>query len=207
MRLRKIVLAMVLGGSIGLLPWATAAQDDKKDEKSPPAKPAPTIPAKMPDFSKEYANAGEISGVVVTADEESVVIQLKYRVPSGGRYTKEETKNLTFKFAEGALARTKLPPLRANAKGKFEKVPSQELEPRKKPSGAPGLHIERSELKAGDLVTLSLLRPKSIPEAKVAMEDKVVKMAVVTGESTPPKLSREQNEAIANKKKAEEKKK
>ena len=72
---------------------------------------------------------------------------------------------------------------------------------------APGLHIERSELKAGDLVTLSLLRPKSIPEAKVAMEDKVVKMAVVTGESTPPKLSREQNEAIANKKKAEEKKK
>lgn len=207
MRLRKFVLAMVMGGSIGLLPWATAAQDDKKDEKSPPAKPESTIPAKMPDFSKEYANAGEISGVVVTADEESVVIQLKYRMPSGGRNTKEQTKNLTFKYADGALARTKIPPMRSNAKGKFEKVPSQELEPRKKPSGAPGLHIERSELKAGDVVTLSLLRPKSIPEAKAAMEDKVVKMAVVTGESTPPQLTREQRESIANRKKPEAKKK
>jgi hypothetical protein len=56
-------------------------------------------------------------------------------------------------------------------------------------------------MKGGDIVTLQLLRPKSIPEKTATIEDKVIKMAVVTGETTPPTLSRDQKEALANKKK------
>jgi hypothetical protein len=200
--LRRWVLSLSLGLGMVAIPAAiNAADDDKKTEK--PAEPAaPTIPSKLPDFSKDYANSGELSGVVVAGDAESVIIQLKYRVPSG-RGTREETKNLTFRYAEGALARTKVHPVRPDAKGKMVKVPNSEVEPRKKPTGAPGLHLDRTELKGGDIVTLQLLRPKSISEKNAVLEDKLIKMAIVTGETTPPKLTRDQSDAIKNKKKAD----
>lgn len=198
--IRRWALSLSLGLGMVAIPVAINAADDEKKTEKPAEPAAPSIPTKLPDFSKEYANAGELTGVVVAADAESVIVQLKYRVPSG-RGTIEETKNLTFKYADGALARTKVHPVRPDAKGKMVKVPNSEVEPRRKPVGAPGLHLDRSEMKGGDIVTLQLLRPKSIPEKTATIEDKVIKMAVVTGETTPPTLSRDQKEALANKKK------
>ena len=49
--------------------------------------------------------------------------------------------------------------------------------------------MDKADIKAGDLVTLKLLRPKTIPAAKAKPEDLVIKYAIVTGEKTEPKRS------------------
>jgi hypothetical protein len=192
MWLRQSVLSLSVGFAIGSLPAAFSAADDKKTEKKSETKPGGTSqgdsekkslpPSKLPEFAKQFASAGEIAGVVVAADQDSVTIRLPGR-------TRSDYKDLEFKYAEGALARTKVPPMRPDAKGKFVKVPSKELEPLRKPQGAPGLHIDRGDIAPGAIVTLELLRPKSIPASKASIEDKVIKFAVVTGETTPPELS------------------
>lgn len=212
MGLRKSLLAMTLGLATVCLPAMLTAADDKKSDKKPEDKKTEPKsgdsskdekkslpPAKLPDYTKQFASAGEISGVVVSAEQDSVTIRMQGR-------TKNDYKDLEFKYAEGALARTKVTPTRPDAKGKFVKVPSSELEPLKKPQGAPGLHIDRTDIGPGAIVTLELLRPKSIPAAKASMEDKVIKFAVVTGETTPPALSWEEKKKQKEKTDKKEKK-
>ena len=212
--LRKSLLSVALGLVTAGLPTALSADeqkaDDKKSEKKTEPKPGDSTkkdqtekkslpPSKLPDFAKQFASAGDIAGVVVTADQDSVTIRIQGRA-------KSDYKDLEFKYAEGALARTKVPPTRPDAKGKFVKVPSSELEPLKKPQGAPGLHLDRGEIAAGAIVTLELLRPKSIPASKASMEDKIIKFAIVTGETTPPTLSSEERKKQKEKFEKKEKK-
>jgi hypothetical protein len=219
MGLRKFLLAMTLGLGTACLPAAITAADDKKSDKKPEEKKADSKsgdsskdekkslpPGKLPDFSKQFASAGELSGVVVAADEDSVTIRMNYRVAAGGRNAREAYKDVEFKYAEGALARTKVPPTRPDAKGKFVKVPASELEPLKKPQGAPGLHIDRTVIGPGAIVTLELLRPKSIPASKASLDDKVIKFAIVTGETTPPTLTWEEKQKQKEKGEKKEKK-
>lgn len=219
MGLRKTFLAMTMGLATACLPAAFVAADDKKTDKKPDDKKPESKsggdakdekkslpPGKLPDFSKQFANAGEMAGVVVSADPDSITIRLNYRATSGGRNTKEAHKDIEFKYAEGALARTKVAPTKVDAKGKFVKVPASELEPLKKPQGAPGWHIDRGDIAAGAIVTLELLRPKSIPASKVSMDDKVIKFAVVTGETTPPSLSWDEKQKQKEKNQKKEKK-
>lgn len=214
---RKLLLVLSFGVGAFALPMSSA-QDEKKpgvvkkegdkpaDEKSD-AKPSGP-PSKMPEFSKQYASEGEVSGVVSAADQDSVTIRANFRVPTGGGNgksrnvrTKEEHQDFTFKYAEGGMARTKVTPMKADDKGKFVKLPFNELEPLKKPSGAPGWHVEKSEIKGGSIVTLELVRPKSISASKVTLEDKVIKFAIITGETTPPKVSKNEADEIKKKEK------
>lgn len=208
--LRKFILSVVLELAIASLPGALSADDKKSEKKTEPKQGDSTKdkersekkslpPSKLPDFTKLFASAGEIAGVVVRADQDSVTIRMQGR-------TKTDYKDFEFNYAEGALARTKVPPMRPDAKGKFVKVPSSELEPLKKPQGAPGLHIDRGDIASGAIVTLELLRPKSIPAAKASMEDKVIKFAVVTGETTPPILTWEEKNKQKEKFEKKEKK-
>ena len=226
---RKLVLSLALGGAAIALPTIQSAADDKpgdakkatpKDEKKGDPKKGDEKkgegkddekklgpPAKLPEFSKDFAYEGEVSGVVSHADEDSVTLRFTYRVSTGGKNTKQETKDVTFKFVDGGLARTKVAPTKLDAKGKFVKLPQAELDPIKKPQGAPGWHIERGDIKPGAIVTLELLRPKSIPASKVSLDDKVIKFAIVTGETTPPKMSREDAEKFKGKNKEKKEKK
>ncbi|MFO0935967.1 MAG: hypothetical protein U0798_05555 [Gemmataceae bacterium] len=211
----SLSLAFSLGAITTLLlsgpspAWAQAAtpkngkpadDKDKKGEEKPSDKPAGP-PSKLPDFSKDFANDGPVQGVVSYADENLVAIHVAYRVRQGNKGTKNEAQEVGFHYAENALARTKVTPTKLDAKGKSVKLPYNELETLKKPQGAPGWHIERSDIKPGSIVTLELIRPKSITASKATLEDKLIKYAIVTGETTPPKISQEEIDKLKGNKK------
>ena len=219
--LRKVILSLSLSGAVFVLPvvQSAASQDEKtgvtkkpddkgakpNDEKKGEGTPKDKDqlpPDKLPDFAKDYASAGEVSGVVVvTANEKSITVRFSTVAPSGKKKVKEITNDVTFKYAEGGLARTKVHPTSANEKGKMVKIPTNELEPLKKPQGAPGWHVARGDVKSGAIVTLTLLRPKSIPASKVTQEDKLIKFAVITGETTAPNLTPEEAAKLKDKSK------
>lgn len=217
--LRKLMLSLAFAaGAIVVPALATPIEqqadgkkkdEPKKSEKGAEPKESAGPPAKLPDWSKEYASGGDpVVGIISKVDDDSVTIGVPVAVPSstGGRRPsmRQEYKFITMKLAEGALVRSKEAPVKPDAKGKFVKLPANELAPLKKPQGAPGYHMDKAELKPGHIVSLELLRPKTIPSAKATLEDKVVKFVVVTGETDPPRVSRDEAE---NRKKDEQKKK
>lgn len=212
---RKLALATALGAAVLALPSLSSVAQDKKaekkgDEKTSDEKKADEKkagpPAKLPDFAKEFAAAGEVAGVVVEADDESVTVRMTYAVPYGKGKAKQESKDFTFPYAPGGLARTKVTPTKENAKGKPVKLNSGELEPLRKPQGAPGYHLERADLQPGHVVTLTLLRPKSTPASKATAEDKVVKFATVVGEAAIPAAPPAMPDKAKEKPKAKDKK-
>lgn len=156
--------------------------DDRK--KSGDSKPPKTPEAKLGDFSA-YAKHSEYAGEVVKSDENSVTIRNTRRVKTAFGYRNEHT-DVEFKYAEGGLARKEKAPKFFNEKGLERPATSSELEKLRKPAGAPGFHIERTDLKNGDLVKLVLVRPISIPAKKVKPEDLVIKFAVMVGEAVQP---------------------
>lgn len=85
------------------------------------------------------------------------------------------------------MARRNDPPTFFDDKGIKRPAKSEELDKLRKPTGAPGYAIDRTDLKAGDIVTLKLLRPRSISAQKAKPEDYVIKFAIMIGEKPDPK--------------------
>jgi hypothetical protein len=173
----------------------------------PPAKPKP--PAAAPDWSG-FVKFSEVTGTVVKADENGLTLQVvwytdsstaagggggmtAYRALQGGRTPtprtrtppklKENKEDYELLFADAGLARWDRLALGPGAGGKF--VPSDVQNKLKLPPGAPGWAAARSDLAEGQVVEVTLVRPKDVPLAKATPNDLRVKYAVI--QSVPVK--------------------
>jgi hypothetical protein len=199
---------LALAGAFAVVASGIAAdeKDAKKDAK-------PVASAKAPDWTA-FANAGEMLATVVSATDDSVTVRVSWAVPSGGGNrggrgggrpnVKEQHTDYDLKFADGGMARWKKLPPKIDGDGKKAAYTPKEMETYKKPTGAPGYAAERTDLKAGYIVELHLLRPKEIKADKATAEDLSVKYAIIVGEN--PKIPvPEKKENPAAKKKEEKK--
>lgn len=168
--LPKLALVAVLGTGL------TALAADAKKPAQAPAKPA--------DWS-HFAVVTTVAGEVVETTEDGVTLKVSQTTLSrtGGRRprvnARTKTQELQFVFAEGGLVRWKSLPPKLDDNGKKLQRSSKELTELKLPKGTPGFAADRGDLQAGQIVELTLVRPKSIPSSKVTFQDLKVKYAMI----------------------------
>jgi hypothetical protein len=199
---RKWTLAAVVAA--GAWSLSVAADDEKK--------PASTsTPDKMPDWSKNYASAGDISGEITKADEKGITLQVTELVPNGsGGYksskysgksaVKQKKTDIELKFADGGMVRWATKPKKTDEKGKSVPLSPKEQEDLKKPAGAPGYAANRTDLKAGHVVEIVLLRPKSIAVKDAKIGDLEIKYVMIQG-TDPNAASKDDEKKDPDKKK------
>jgi len=187
---RKMALAM--GLTVGILSFSFAADDDKKPT-------SPSIPDKLPEWSKSYVSAGEIVGEIVKADEKSITLQVAELAPNGsggyksgkGKTTpgvKTKLTDIQLTYAEGGMVRWVTKPKKKDEKGKTVPLSPKEQEDLKKPMGAPGYAADRGDLQAGHIVEVLLLRPKTIAAKDAKITDLEIKYVKIQGtDPNPPK--------------------
>ncbi len=94
-------------------------------------------------------------------------------------------KDHTFKFADAALVRWKnIPPKPPGPDGRPGKYTAEEAARIKLPAGVPGFAAERSDLKEGQGVELTLVRLKAADPRRLTPADLRVKYAIIV--YTPP---------------------
>lgn len=172
------------------------AADDKKAEKKPETKEPKPAAAKAPDFSA-YSTAETVTATVVSAGEDGVTVRVSWpalknpnaiirrsskRLPN----LKEEHTDIEFKYADGGYTRWKKLPPKIDGDGKKVSYSVKEMEELRKPLGVTGYAADKSEVKAGAIVELHLLRPKEIKAEKATTEDLVIKVALIVGEAEKP---------------------
>jgi hypothetical protein len=166
--LSKLALVAVLGTGLTAL-----AADEKK-----------TAPAKKADWS-HFAVVTTVAGEVVETTEDGVTLKVSQTTLSrtGGRRPRvranTKSQELQFVFAEAGLVRWKSLPPKLDDNGKKLPRSSKELTELKLPKGTPGFAAERGDLQPGQIVELTLVRPKSIPSSKVTFQDLKVKYAMI----------------------------
>ena len=177
--------ALVLGCT------ALIAADDKK----PVASDKPATPDKIDwgafvDYSKVVGEVEKVDdGVSFSLKVNELVPQVSksYSGKSPPRVTaKLKTEKFSLLFHDEGLVRWEKAPPKFDDKGK--KVPRTEKEflALKKPVGAPGYAAEKSDLHVGQIVEVTLMRPKAITAEKAIPSDLRVKYVVVTGTQTAP---------------------
>lgn len=153
--------------------------------------PAEDPPAEVPtkqDWSA-YANFSEIAGEVVKFEDPILTLKLTTYSQSGGRgrnrrpQVKATSKDVDLTFAEQGLVRWHKPAPKMDANGR--KVPHhyKELQRMRLPQGAPGYIASRGDLVPGQIVVVTLVRPRDVPLAKVAETDLQIKYVVIAGSS------------------------
>jgi len=160
-----IGLAMLGIGLAGL----TVAGDDPK-------------PAKQ-DWSG-YVFHSTMTGTVDRPNKDGVFIKSKRTIPGTTPQAKPKvvTERLQFPYGDKTLVRWKALPQKFDEKGKkIITRTDKELKELKLPPGATGYAAERTDLVAGQIVEITMMRPKEIPLAKVDFQDLVVKQIVITG--------------------------
>jgi pentapeptide MXKDX repeat protein len=150
---------------------------EKKESAGPPAKAA--------DWSKFPKYDTPASGEVVKITETTITLRNQVPMRNGNR-TEMKNVDVEYTWHENGLARREKPPKFFNDKGLERPAKPEELDKLRKPLGVPGFHIDRSELKTGDLVRLELVRPQAIPASKAKPEDLSIKYAIMTGEHPKP---------------------
>ena len=177
------------------------------DPPPAPPKPAPK-PAAAPDWSG-FVRFSEVTGTVVKADEHGLTLRVvwytdastptatsgvtAYRALQSGRTPtprsrtapklKENKEDYELLFADAGLVRWDKLSLGPGAGGKF--VPLPEQTKLRLPTGAPGWAATREDLAEGQVVEVTLVRPKDIPLAKATPGDLRIKYAVI--QSQPAK--------------------
>lgn len=91
--------------------------------------------------------------------------------------TQVHHEDVHFRFAEAGLVRWHKLTMGPGAGGKF--VTEAEQNRLKLPAGAPGWAADRSDLRPGQVVEVTLVRPKDVPLAKATPADLRVKYAVI----------------------------
>jgi hypothetical protein len=100
---------------------------------------------------------------------------------------KEHHHDYPLTYADAGLVRVKTLPPKLDATGAKRAYTDDELKAAKTPQGTPYYAAERSDLKPGQIVDVTLVRPKSVPADKATLSDLRVKYAVVVGAApTPP---------------------
>lgn len=159
----RFAVAALLGAGLAGL----AAGQAKKDD----AKPA--------DWSK-FADAGKIVGEVTKIDNDGFSMKSKV-VPGLG--VKARPEEVQLKFAEGGLLRWKTLPPKLDEKNKKVPYTPKEMAEKKEPRGAPAYAADLSDLKVGQIIEVTLVRPKEVPAAKAVAQDFTIKYAVILGEN------------------------
>jgi hypothetical protein len=103
-----------------------------------------------------------------------------------GKQTKVKDEDHEYTWHENGFVRREKLPKFTDDKGLERPAKSSEIEKLKKPVGVVGYHMDRSELKTGDMVELELVRPQSITASKVKIEDLTIKMCMMKGENPRP---------------------
>ncbi len=167
------------------------------DDKTPVASDKPAISDKIDwgafvDYSKVV---GEVEKVDNGVSFSLKVNELVPQVSGGNSYsrrtqprvtTKAKTEKFSLLFHDEGLVRWEKAPPKFDDKGK--KVPRTEKEflALKKPIGAPGYAADKSDLHVGQIVEVTLMRPKAITAEKAVPSDLRVKYVVVSGTQTAP---------------------
>jgi hypothetical protein len=189
----KLLLAAGLG-FIGIVIPESIAADPPKETPAASDKPA--------DWSK-FATVTDISGEITKSDSNGFTLRVTFYGPKGGTNTRPQLSgggqsrmrqpqmvaqhhDYDLKYADGGVVRQmKLPPKAPDEKGRKVEYTVKELENIKKPVGMPYYAADRSELQAGSIVEVRLVRPLSIPSAKVTEADLQVKYVVIHSVSKP----------------------
>lgn len=170
------VVGLSLAFGFGFLGVFASAADDPK-----PADWSAWTPVAVwtGDISKLSRKKGE--GFVLKVTTTSTVMGTNGR-PS----TKKETKSYELTYADGALVRwAKLPP-KLDDKGKKVERTAEELAELKKPAGAKGYAAAREDLKPGQAVEVTLVRPKELAAKEVQFSDYRIKQVMIVGEGAAP---------------------
>jgi hypothetical protein len=190
--LTRFAAVALLG--LGLTALAVADDEKKKPDDKKPTEEKKSD--KAPDWSA-YATVGDpLHGEVVKADDSGFTLRISWL--TAGKSTrpthnlfrpanpKEKHTDYQLTFADESLVRWKtLPPKGTDDKGKPAQYTEKERTELRKPTSAPGYAAERGDLKPGQLVDVTLVRPKSVSADKATLQDLKVKYAVITG--TDPK--------------------
>lgn len=153
--------------------------------------PAEDPPAEVPtrqDWSA-FATFSEIAGEVVKFEDPVLTLKITTYSQSGGRgrnrrpQIKATSKEIDLNFAEQGLVRWQKPAPKMGANGRKVPYNYKELQKMKLPQGAPGYIASRSDLLPGQIVAITLVRPRDVPLAKVTETDLQIKYAVIAGSS------------------------
>lgn len=177
----KLLTTALLAGSLAGMALAV---DDK-----PAAKPAD---AKV-DWSG-FITVSTVTGEVTKVDTDGFSL----RLPKPGGKAKP-SDDLELKYAESGMVRWKTLPKKTDEKGKNIPYTPKEMEELRKPAGTLGYAMERSELKVGHYVEVTLVRPKTIPSTKATAADLRVKTAMIVG-SDPKMMADAEKEGDKKKK-------
>ncbi len=196
----RIAVAALAAGLTGL----AVAADDKKPAGKKPAEAA------APDWSG-FLKHSVLVGEVVKADDKELTLKVVVGPPPR-RGQKPKTEDLHFALGETTLVRWKKLPPKTDAVGKRAPYTAEEMKELKSPPGAPGYAADRTDLKPGYVVELTLMRPKEVPAAKAVIQDLRVRYAVIlsadpTAAVTLGKEERKKEDKKDEKKKADDKKK
>jgi hypothetical protein len=205
----RIGFGLALG--LGLLAVPQAGADDPKAAGE--LKPATSSPAVMPrvDWSG-YLRVTEITAEVVRADENSLTLRISWLAPKGnqrmsrpqlhhshgmtystpGRQRSPQMTvhhhDYTIAYApEGGVRTRNLPP-KLDADGKKVAYTQEERDALRAPSNAPGYAAPKTDLVAGSIVDVIIIRDKKVAAEKVTEADLRVKYATIIGQDpNPPK--------------------
>jgi hypothetical protein len=215
MMLRSLSVAFTLtalGALVGL-----AAADDPKPSPETPKTETPEKPAKpkLPDFSG-YQFVRLLDAEVVKADDSKITVRIYWehavaKGNGGGRgrrpnlhgsrgfhspfairrpnvQIKWEHHDYEIPYIAESLVRTKQLPPKVGPDGKRGFYSAKEQDELSQPIGAPGFQAAKSDIKAGTIVELHLIRDKFIAANNVKDEDMRIKYAVILREDpNPPK--------------------
>jgi len=171
------VLALGLAFGVGFFAVAVSAADPDK-------------PADWSGWTTVGVWTGEVSKLSKkTGAGFSVSSTTTTLTPGGGgrRPTpKTTTKSTEVMLAEGALVRwAKLPP-KLDEKGKRVPRTEAEVAESRKPGGVKGYAADPSDLKPGQYVEVTMVRPRNVPAKDVQFSDLRAKLVVIVGENPNP---------------------
>jgi hypothetical protein len=206
-RVTRVICIVAFGYALVQIPELGA---DDKDTKTPATTSASTAKAtdKAPDFSK-YVFVSDTVGEIVKADSNSLTMRVTWYSQPGNKnprpnlsqhnrnshtrppntpQAKEEHTDYTVQFVTDTQIRTKILPPKTDEKGKKVDYTAKELEDLKGKWSFPGYGASTSDLVAGTIVEVHLIREKSIAADKATDADLRVKYALITGkDANPPK--------------------
>lgn len=185
-RLKFKLLAATLFG-IGALALSGTAQDSPAE-----------VPLKQ-DWSA-YVTFREIAGEVVSFEDPTLTLKVTtYSVTGGGggggnrrpgqrggggarpQQVKANSQEIDLTFADQGLVRWyKLAP-KVGLDGRKQMPNFKEIQKLKLPQGAPGYIASKSDLVPGQIVAVTLVRPRDIPLTKLQESDLAIKYVVIAG--------------------------
>ncbi|VTS02781.1 unnamed protein product [Gemmata massiliana] len=165
-----------------------------------------------------YVFVSDVIGEVVKADDKSVTLRVTWLEPqqkngnkngrprlsqnnrnfsnplqrNTGRQNqvqlKEQHHDYELEYLPPSLVRSKSLPPKLDDKGKKVLHTQKEIDELRTPAGATGYAANKSDLVAGTIVEVHLIRDRSISAAKATEDDLRIKYAVILGKApTPPK--------------------